>query len=135
MTTLIQAAASKIDDAANGDGIVQLADALLAPLLNELIPGFQLRVGDAANRPGLELSFLASYDSGGAAAGTPFQLKVVSGASLAAATTALQAFMTTNSGYFFSPVQVSYVPETRNTEPYFLAVVYNPTLAAGVNFG
>jgi hypothetical protein len=114
--------------------LVTAVNTALALLTNPTMRGMSISVHDQQQYLGLEYSLQYSYDTGGAALGTPFLIAIDEKATLAALIAAIQARYAGNAAYFWAaPIFYRLNPGAKL--PIFGAcTLYNTTGGASANF-
>lgn len=120
--------------AASASALETVINTALAALTNPIFRGLFASIWVEPRREGTELRALLTTASGGSSLATPFVFKTFSGTTLAAAQAAAQAFITANSGYFFSAVRLLFVDVDEREPTYIAWVIYNTTGGASANY-
>lgn len=113
---------------------VASVNAALAALVNPTIAGTFFNVDERQRRNQRSYSCVISYDTGGAALATPFQLSVLEAPSLAALNTALVALIAAHPTYFWAP-SIFIFKYTGPRDPRYIALtLFNATAGASANY-
>jgi hypothetical protein len=113
---------------------VTAVNALLAVLTNPTIRGVRFNVDERQRRDQRVYSTVISYDTGGAALGTPFLIRVDEAGSLADLKTALDAAIAANPTYFWASTNYAYL-YTGSRNPRYIGITpYTTTGTASANW-
>lgn len=132
MTTLLfDAAAQSFEDTPTESGLETLVNAILAPLLTDMIRGVAFTVGDLARIRGNDLRLLVTYDSGAIAITHPYLIKGFQAKTIAALDQQITDFITANPSYWISPAFYQNLRSERRATLYVGLIFYNTSITDG----
>ncbi len=119
---------------AGADSFVTALNTLLATLTDPTVVGVQFNVDEQQRRDQRQYSAFISADTGGAALGTPFKVRVDEASSIDALKTAIDAWQLANGSFFFAST-VYIFKYTGSRTPRFIGItIYNETAGASANY-
>ncbi len=118
----------------NAPDFVTAVNTFLATLTNPTLVQVSWTVTTFDHRVGTQYRAVISYDTGGAALGTPFLIRVDENQNLDLATADVQTFVTANAGYFILGARLFYNDNGIRLPKYSLITLYNTTGGASANY-